>query len=130
MNARSRSACGDSATLSGILQVTHITWRSIVGSEVRGVAARGARPRAATRRSARPQQRRAATRRAAPARRRRRAHELSRERDRAVEEGLVDLAAGDRDDPALAVDDEALGELVGAVGVGEVAGRCRAGWGR
>ena len=33
MYARSRLACGDSATFSGILQVTHITWRSITGSD-------------------------------------------------------------------------------------------------
>ena len=35
MNARSRSACGVSAIFSGILQVTHITSCSIVGSVVR-----------------------------------------------------------------------------------------------
>ena len=47
MYARSRSACGDWATLSGILQVTHITWRSITGSDVRGTAAAAVRRRAA-----------------------------------------------------------------------------------
>ena len=50
---------------------------------------------------------------------------VSRERDRAVEESLVDLAARDRDDMALAVDHEALGQLVGAIGVGEFAGVSR-----
>ena len=49
-------------------------------------------------------------------------HERSAQRDRAVEELLVDLAAGERDDLAPAVDDEALGQLVGAVGVREGAG--------
>ena len=41
MYARSRSACGDWATFSGILHVTHITWRSIAGREARGVAVGG-----------------------------------------------------------------------------------------
>ncbi len=40
MNTRSRSACGDSATISGILHVTHITLRSIAGSDARGVVER------------------------------------------------------------------------------------------
>src|SRR2546429_6212446 len=33
MKARSRSAWGDCATFSGILHVTHMTWRSITGSD-------------------------------------------------------------------------------------------------
>ena len=37
------------------------------------------------------------------------------EGDRAVQEGLVDLPPGDGDDLTLAVEDEALRELVGAV---------------
>ncbi len=36
MNARSRSACVDCATSSGILHVTHMTWRSIAGRVVFG----------------------------------------------------------------------------------------------
>jgi len=39
MYARSWSACGDWATFSGILQVTHMTCRSICGSEARGCSA-------------------------------------------------------------------------------------------
>ena len=41
MKARSRSACGDWATSSGILQVTHMTWRSMLGRDGRESAAAG-----------------------------------------------------------------------------------------
>ena len=43
MYSRSRFACGDSATFSGILHVTHMTWRSITGSEVLAAEARAGR---------------------------------------------------------------------------------------
>ena len=41
-------------------------------------------------------------------------------RERTVEERLVDLAAEEVDDPALAVDDERLGHVVRAVALGEL----------
>ena len=66
-------ACGDWATFSGILQVTHITWRSIVGSD--GLAAAAPRPaRLAASASASARRQRSAA--------RARSHELSRQRDR------------------------------------------------
>ena len=37
MYARSRLACGDWDSLRATLQVTHMAWRSMTGSEVRGV---------------------------------------------------------------------------------------------
>ena len=119
MYSRSRLACGDCDSLSATLHVTHIAWRSITGSEGarRWRRLDGLRGR-----------RRHAT--AATATMLGRAcgsgwRAVSRalgERERLVDEGLFDLASGDRHDPSAAVDDEALGHLVGAVGVGEFAG--------
>ena len=88
-----------------------MTWRSITGNDVR-----------ARRRRAWARQRAKATRHeqrgdgAAPAGLR-----GLRQLDGLLYERLLDLAAADRDDPSRPVDDEALGELVGAVGVGEFA---------
>ena len=121
MKARSRSAWGDWATFSGILQVTHITWRSIAGSDVRGAPASRWRGRSAPRPSAasgREQGERRRERQAAPAGvalMSCSASAMARSRK------PVDLPAGDRHDVPAAVDDEALGQLVGAVGVREVA---------
>ena len=87
---------------SGTLHVTHMTSSSTSLNDVRGVAARAA---AAAR--ARRQQR-------GEGERERRAARLMRTAPpapRRVEERLVDLAARDGDDPALAVEHERLGQL-------------------
>src|SRR5207253_8362649 len=45
----------------------------------------------------------------------------ARQGARAIQERLIDLAPRERTDAAGSVEDEALGELIGPVGVGEVA---------
>jgi len=45
----------------------------------------------------------------------------ARQGARAIQERLIDLAPRERADAARSIEDEALGELIGPVGVGEVA---------